>query len=373
MTQQWADAVWERIVQKYLAAIPHALALDVIPYGGKADRWEAPPIRGNGWWTSGFWPGQMWLLYAATRNPAFEAEALRTQGLIVAELDAFDALSHDVGFQFLLSTGAHHRLTGDRDSLRQTLHAATLLAGRFNPHGFLRAWNPAGKEGWAIVDSLMNLPLLYWASRQTGDPRFTQIAQIHADTALQHFVRPDGSCHHIVVFDPDTGEVSDTPAGQGCAPGSSWSRGQAWALYGFVLSYRWTGAPRYLDAAKRIAHYFIANIRADGLTDCDFRQPATAERLDNIAGACAACALLDLSAEVPGAEGALYRQPALRLLQALDAQCADYNTDIMGILQRCTAAYAPDPAGEHINMVYGDYFLTEAVAKLRKCDPRFWG
>lgn len=162
----------------------------------------------------------------------------------------FDALSHDVGFQFLLSAGAAYKLTGNMEMERHTRHAASLLQGRYNPNGFLRAWNPQGREGWAIVDCMMNLPLLYWASKQTEDPRFAQVAKIHADTTMKHFVRSDGSCNHIVIFDPDTGEALETPGGQGYAPGSSWSRGQAWALYGFVLSYLWTREARYMKPRK---------------------------------------------------------------------------------------------------------------------------
>lgn len=128
----------------------------------------------------------------------------------------------------------------------RAMHAATLLAGRYNPNGrFLRAWN-GDKTGWMIVDCLMNLSLLYWASDETGDPRYAEIAQNHADTALRVLLRPDGSCNHIAVLDPVTGELTGAPAGQGYAPGSSWSRGQSWAVYGFALSAKHTGEARYL-------------------------------------------------------------------------------------------------------------------------------
>jgi unsaturated chondroitin disaccharide hydrolase len=314
----------------------------------------------------------MWLFYAGAGQDAFREEALRTQKLLVEEILAFDALSHDVGFQYLLSTGANYKITGDTESARHTLHAATLLAGRFNPHGFLRAWNPAGKEGWAIVDCLMNLPLLYWAGRYTKDPRFEQIARIHADTSMRVFVRPDGSCNHIVIFDPSTGEMLDTPGGQGYQAGSSWSRGQAWALNGFVLSFLCTGEQRYLDTAKRIAHYFISNIQEDGLTACDFRQPPEPQRLDNIAAACASCGLIELAKCLPDEQKETYLRPARRMLRVLDEKCADYTELTLGVLQKCTASYGTDPAGEHINMVYGDYFFAEAVAKLCGIDPMLW-
>ena len=130
-------------------------------------------------------------------------------------------------------------------------------ASRFNPHGFIRAWNE-DRTGWAIIDCMMNLNLLYHAGEWTGDPRFRMIAMRHADTAMEHFVRADDSGNHIVIFDPETGAVLDTPAGQGFAPGSAWSRGQAWALYGFALSYIHTGKKEYLTVSQRVAEYYLS-------------------------------------------------------------------------------------------------------------------
>jgi unsaturated chondroitin disaccharide hydrolase len=219
---------------------------------------------------------------------------------------------------------------------------------------------------------MMNLSLLYWASRQTGDPRFEQIACIHADTALREFVREDGSCNHIVIFDPVTGVALEKPAGQGCAVGSSWSRGQAWAMYGFVLSYMATRKPRYLHTARRIADYFVAHIRRDGLTDSDFCQPPEQERIDNIAGACAACGFLELQKYVEPDAAAVYHAAANKLLHALAELSADWTDATTGVLTKCTAAYHDDGAGTHVNIVYGDYFFAEALAKLNGTDPMLW-
>lgn len=368
----WADQVHQRMVAKFAAGAEIAARQGLIPYRGHGPEWLGSPSEGNSWWTGGFWAGLMWQLYATTEDGAFAAEARRVQALLLTELHAHHGLSHDVGFMYLLSFGAEWRLLGDEAAAGVTLQAADLLAGRFNPAGFIRAWNGPRREGWVIVDSMMNLPLLYWASARTGDPRYAKIANIHADTTLRHFVRPDGSCDHIVIFDADTGEPFERPGGQGYAPGSSWSRGQAWALYGFLLAHRCSGDIRYLDAAKRIAHYFMANIRADGLTDCDFRQPREEERIDNIAAACAASALLMLADTVADTEAPLYHASALRMLEALDGQCADWSPERCGILQKCTAAFHDDGAGRHVNIVYGDYFFVEAIHRLRGADPMLW-
>ncbi len=368
----WADQTFEKLAAKFARSSALAAEQNLIPYKSVEGRWVGSPFDGNGWWTGGCWPGRMLLLYAGTRDKRFLTEARRVEALLTDELMTFDALSHDVGFMYLLSAGADDKLTDNPAARRDTLHAATILAGRFNPAGgFIRAWN-GDKAGWAIIDCMMNLPLLYWAARQTGDPRFEQIARLHADTSLREFVRPDGSCNHIVIFDPATGKALEKPAGQGCAVGSSWSRGQAWALYGFTLSHQATGESRYLEAACRIADYFTAHIRPDGLTDCDFRQPQGTERIDNIAGACAACGLLELAKAAPEGKAARYRAEAERMLLALDTLCADWSDASPGVLQKCTAAYNDDGAGRHVNILYGDYFFAEAVAKLRGSDPMFW-
>ncbi len=371
--RNWADETFWKIKDKYAWSMAAAAKEGMIPYKSAGRAWLPSPHDGNSWWTGGFWPAIMWQLFAATGEERFMLEARRVQELLLAELVRHDLLNHDVGFMYLLSFGADYRLTGNEEALRQALIAADVLAGRYNPAGFIRAWNGKGKEGWAIVDCLMNLSLLHFATEKTGDPRYANIARRHADMSLRHFLREDGSVNHIVIFDPVTGEAVDSPGGQGYARGSSWSRGQAWALYGFTISFLNTGETRYFDAAQKIADYFIQNIREDGLTDCDFRQPKGEERIDNIAAACAACGL-ELLARQPGAaKGEGYRQAARCMLRALYDLCADWSDNSYGILQKCTASYHDDGAGRHVNIVYGDYFFTEAICGLRGTDPMLWG
>lgn len=367
--QQWINETFEKAVAKFRRSAAMAAEQDIIPYYSKGGRWAGPPFDGDGWWTNGFWPALMWQLYAATGEDLFLKEARRVQKRLLRELEVFIHLNHDVGFMYLLSVGADAKLTGDEQSRVDTLHAANILAGRFNPVGFIRAWNGEDRTGWAIVDCMMNLALLYWAHQETGDPRFSAIAQIHADTSIRYFVREDGSCNHIVIFDPDTGAMLDAPGGQGYAKGSSWSRGQSWALYGFTLSYLATGEARYLETAEKIGAFFMENIRPDGLTDCDFVQPPEPECIDNIAGAVAACAYLELE-KITG--DGLYHQVALRLLRGMDEHTVDWTDASAGILQKCTASYHDDGAGQHINITYGDYFFVEALAKLRGTDPMLW-
>jgi unsaturated chondroitin disaccharide hydrolase len=366
------SGILQRVAEKYERSAALAARQDIIPYQNGGPLWKGSPYGGDSWWTGGFWPGLMWQLYTVSGAEIFHTEALRVEKRLVQELCYFERLYHDVGFMYMLSCGANWMHSGDRDARRNLLHAASLLAGRFNlSGGFIRAWND-DKPGWAIIDSMMNMGLLYWASRSTGDPRFEQIARRHTATTLREFIRGDGSCNHIVIFDPVTGSVQAKPAGQGYAEGSSWSRGQAWALYGFTQSYINAKDAAYLQTACKVADYFVANIRADGLTDCDFRQPKEAARIDNIAAACAACGLIELSRLSGVANAAQYRNAAVRMLLAMDTLCADYTQNCAGILQKCTAAYHDDGAGVHTNIVYGDYFFVEALAKLEGQDMKLW-
>ena len=363
------DVIFEKVLAKFRRTVPMAAEMGILPYKSENGKWIASPYDGNSWWTGGFWPGLMWQLYAATKEELFCQEARRTQELLAAELRTYDLLNHDTGFMYLLSTGADYKLSGCRQSRTDTLHAASLLMGRFNPVGYIRAWNEKAKMGFAIIDCMMNLSLLFWASRELEDPRFANVAKIHADMTLREFLRENGSVSHIIEIDPYTGARVKEHPGQGYTLGSSWSRGQAWGLYGFTLAYLNTKDERYLDAAKRIAAYFVSHIRPDGLTDCDFCQPEGEERIDNIAGACAACGLMELS-KVTGDNQ--WQTAAEKLLDGLIDHCCDWSEDRCGILTHCTARYHDDSAGRHTNITYGDYFFVEAIAKLRGTDPMLW-
>ena len=258
-----------------------------------------------------------------------------------------------------------------KDSFDRTLFAAKLLACRYNPNGFIRAWQGRGREGWAIVDCLMNLPMLYWATDVTGDPRYKLMAMRHADTAMTAFIRPDGSSNHIVIFDPETGEILDAPAGQGYAPGSCWSRGLSWAVYGYTLSYMATGKQEYLNVAKKTANHFITNLIDDPVPLCDFRQPAEPRIYDTCAGAVAASGLLELGRILPEGEREPYIRAAVRTLRAIEERYTRWDKDTPALLTHCTAAWHDLPT-RHMTMIYADYFFMEAMYKLKGEERLFW-
>ncbi len=332
-------------------------------------------------WTSGFWGGLNYLLYNYTKNEDYLTTARNIEAQLDEGLRNFEQLHHDVGFMWHITSGASYRLFGDEKSKVRNLFAASTLYSRFVPDGgFIRAWNAPWKNApsanWSIIDCMMNIPQLYWASEVIGDDRFKQIAMAHADMAMLDHVREDGSIAHIVEHDRETGEVVCTHGGQGYGVGSSWSRGQAWGLYGFILSYIHTKEERYLDTAKRIAHYFIANCCDDWLPRLDFRAPSTPVYYDSTAGAIAACGLIEIAKAVGENEGGMYLSAALNMLKAMEAKFMNYDPETDDMLGYGSILY-PKKEEEiekvtHISIIYGDYFFTEALLKLLGCDFLPW-
>jgi unsaturated chondroitin disaccharide hydrolase len=307
----------------------------------------------------------LWQMYHASGDVIFRETAEAAGKRLNSALAGFDGLHHDLGFMWLHTAVADYRLTGNAESRRQGLHAANLLAGRYNPAGkFVRAWN-GDRTGWFIIDCMMNIPLLYWASKEMDDPRFRIIAQNHADTTMDILVRPDGSCNHIAIMSPETGECLNLPGGQGCAPGSSWSRGQAWGLYGFALSSLHTGDKKYLDTAKRIAHYVMANFANNNwLPLVDFRAPGEPVKYDSTAAMIGACGLLEIAAQCGEYESALYAQTAVKTLMSCEKNFADWNTETDGIMGKGTCEYHGGPEDTEVPIIFGDYFFTEAVLRI---------
>ena len=286
-------------------------------------------------------------------------------------LKRFDELHHDVGFMWHILTGASYALTGDKESRVRNLYAATTLMSRYvycGEHGYIRAWN-GSSYGLSIIDCLMNLPLLYWASKEIGDDRFVRIAREHVEMALTDHLRPDGSVVHVIKHNRETGEIEENGGGQGYVAGSSWSRGQAWALYGFTLAYIHLGDVRYLDAAKKVAHYFMANCCDDWLPRVDFRAPSEPVYYDATSGAIAACGLIEIAKHVSENESGMYMNGAVNLLRAMDKKFTDYDPSNDHMLGFGTVRYpieglTLEKAGVHISIIYGDYFFTEAILKI---------
>ena len=214
------------------------------------------------WWTNGFWGGMMWLMYSHTKNEDYLKTA-RISGEMVNKIFAdFKHIDHDAGFLWHLTAGADYRLTGSKEAWNANMLAASCLYSRYKSDAkYIIAWNGPSNRSLTIIDCLMNLPLLYWASDQIKDNRFCLAAQNHADMSLRDHIRKDGSIYHQVVHDVETGEFIEAKAGQGYSTDSCWTRGLAWAVYGMLISYIHTGERRYLDASIKCADYFIENVK----------------------------------------------------------------------------------------------------------------
>ncbi len=367
--EKWVNELWEKLDRKMQALASRSIGK--IPYTvTEGTRYDDKSETNINWWTNGFWPGLMWIMYDSTKNELYREIAENTENLFDKAFENYDTLSHDLGFMWHLSSGASYRLTGNKKSYVRNMFAANTLAGRYNiKGGFIRAWNGPERTGWAIIDCMMNIPLLYWASAETGDERFKYIAMSHADKTLKHHVRPDGSVNHIVCFNPETGEEEEVKGGQGYGLGSSWSRGQAWGIYGFTLSYIHTAEERYLDAAKKISNYFIAACCDNYLPKCDFRSPEEPVLYDSSAGLIAACGLIELSRVVPEYQSDMYYNAAVRIIKAITDEFADWSEETDAVISHCSTSYKE---GKHISLIYADFYLAEALNKLKEINTFLW-
>ena len=375
--RDWIDATWKKMDAKLSrTAIKSREKLPCNTVNGVHD-----DRKETTYWTNGFWGGMMWLMYEATGNEEYRKTAERSEELLDAAFKKVKLLHHDVGFMWHLTSGANYRLTGNEASYIRNYFAAALLFSRYNIKGdFIRAWNigwaESTSEGATIIDTLMNLPLLYWASDEIGDDRFRYIAMRHMDMALRDHIRPDGSINHIVEHEVDKVGVKCVFSGQGYSTTSCWSRGLAWAVYGSIISYAHTKKPEYLEAAERTAAYFIEHAKkTDYLPLSDFDAPETPVYYDSTAGTCTAAALLEIAKYVSEEKAAYYAQEAVNLLKACDANFCNYEENEDALVMMGTGSY-PNTEGKllttHIPWIFGDFFFVEALCKLKEREFFIW-
>jgi unsaturated chondroitin disaccharide hydrolase len=320
-------------------------------------------------WTSGFFPGLLWFLHESSGKKELRQWAEKwTAGL---EEQKLNTRTHDVGFILNSSFGNGLRITGRKEYREVLLTGANSLATRFNPRvGCIRSWDHGTWSFPVIVDNMMNLELLFWAAKNGGDTKLREIAVSHALKTLAEHVRPDGGTFHVVDYNPETGAVKQKKTHQGFRDDSTWARGQAWGIYGFTVCFRETGDKRFLDAAVKLADYFLARLPADSVPYWDFQVPnVPQEPRDSSAGAIAASGLLELATLVPeSAARDRYRQAAEKILGSL---CSDEyltrGTNIRSILRHATGS---KPANSEVDvaLIYGDYYFVEAL--LRYLHPK---
>ncbi len=334
---------------------------------------EGSPDGANIGWTTSFWPGMLWLAFDVTREEQYKAAARRFVPNFVNRLDdQVDLETHDLGFLYTLGCVAAWRLTGDEEARAAALRAADHLMTRFlEPAGIIQAWgdltNPE-QRGRTIIDSVMNTPLLYWASVETGDGRYAAAAGRHTAQVRDRMVRTEGSTFHTYYWNPETGEPIRGATEQGHSDDSCWARGQAWGIYGFAINFRLSGDATLLDASRRCADYFLRHLPADRVPYWDLAlAPGAGEPRDSSAAAIAATGLTELAEALGDSEpelAARYHREASAILVAL---ATDYATGgALGgkpLIER--GVYdAPKNVGVDEGNLWGDYFYLESLVRM---------
>lgn len=337
------------------------------------------PLLENVEWTSGFWSGLLWTAYHLSGDAAYRDAAQSHLAGYAARVEQRIATdTHDLGFLYSLSCIPAFKLTGDTKARQSAILAADLLLARYLPAaGIIQAWgdlsDPA-QAGRMIIDCNLNLPLLYWASAETGDGKYRSAADSHIRQAAKFLVRPDASSFHTFFMDPVSGAPKEGKTHQGFSDTSCWSRGQAWGIAGFPLVYRHLREPVLIETAARLATYFLNRLPQDLVCcwDLVFTDPQT--HRDSSAAAIAVCGLIELADHLPESDPdrALYRAAAQAILASLIAHYACAADDPSDGLLRHGVYHMPNHVGVDECCIWGDYFYLEALARLRSGWESFW-
>ncbi|MFC7524452.1 glycoside hydrolase family 88 protein [Parapedobacter sp. GCM10030251] len=318
-------------------------------------------------WISGFYPGTLLYLYEYSQDADLLKEAENRLQLLEKEKN--NKGTHDLGFMLYCSFGNALRLTDNKRYQDILLTGAESLASRFNPTvGCIRSWDHNGDK-WkfpVIIDNMMNLEFLNWASRVSGNPKYVDISKIHANTTLKNHFRPDNSSYHVIDYDPATGAVRNKHTHQGADHESAWARGQAWGLYGYTLMYRDIKDKAYLNQARKIAAFILdhPNLPEDGIPYWDYSVSGPDVPRDASAAAITASALLELSGMVKGKESKRYLQAAEHMLTSLSSPA--YKAPIGtngGFLLMHSTGHLPGNSEIDVPLSYADYYYVEALIR----------
>lgn len=322
-----------------------------------------------GAWTSGFFPGVLWYLYEASGDDSLKQYAKNYTKRV--EKEQFTTNNHDVGFILYCSFGNGWRLTGNDDYKKVLLQGAQSLSTRFNPTvGCIKSWNRKPWQYPVIIDNMMNLELLLWASQNSEQTKFGEMARSHADVTMKHHFRPDYSCYHVVSYDTITGQPEAKCTYQGYADDSDRSRGQAWALYGYTMMYRETKQKKYLDQAIHVARFIMAHpqLPEDKIPYWDFDDPdIPATPRDASAGAVIASALIELSRYTKGRFSKECLAVAETQLKTLTSPeyLAEPGTNCNFILKH-SVGNKPKNREVDVPLTYADYYYVEALLRYKK-------
>lgn len=359
------SALQKAVLQyKYLGT---QLPADVLPktYYPLTKKFETSK---SSWWTSGFYPGSLLYLYEYAKDPALLAEEKRIEKII--EKEQFNKGTHDLGFMMFCSFGAANRLAPSKEYEQILLNSAKSLSTRFNPTaGVIKSWDHGDWKYPVIIDNMMNLELLFWATQFSGDSSFYKIAVTHANNTIKNHYRPNNSSWHVVDYDISDGHVISKKTHQGYADNSAWARGQAWGLYGYVVMYRCTKDPTYLAHAKKIAAFIMQHPTTpeDKIPFWDYDTPEIpATYRDASAAAITASALLELTKYVDPRSGNSYIGFAEKVIRSLSSPTytAPYRQNGGFILKHSTG-HLPGNSEVDVPLTYADYYYIEAMLRYK--------
>ena len=339
-----------------------------------------PPCENNQW-TCGFWPGEIWLAYEHTGDSAFrEAGSVQVQSFLHRIQNKIEVDHHDMGFLYTPSCVSAWMLTGNEDARKAAILAADQLTTRFQKvGGFLQAWGKMGApENYRyIIDCLMNLPLLYWASEQTGDEKYRRVALRHTETCLRYSFRDNGSTYHTYFLDPATGEGLRGVTCQGYRDDSSWARGQAWAICGLASSFRYTGDKRCVDYFRRALAYYLERLPEDMIPYWDLIfSDGSGEPRDSSSAAIVACGLLEMAPQLEQeeAERCLYLARCMVGSLAENYAAGEGSNGLLlhGTYSKKSPYNTCTPEGVDECVSWGDYFYMEALTRLTRDWKTYW-
>ncbi|MFN3852738.1 MAG: glycoside hydrolase family 88 protein [Spirosomataceae bacterium] len=332
----------------------------------------SPRNMKSSWWCSGFFGGSLWYIYESTKDPKWKEAA--EKWTMAVEKEQYNTGTHDLGFMLYCPFGNGYRLTKNEKYKEIMLTGAKSLSTRFDPKvGLIKSWNKfQGKYEYpVIIDNMMNLEFLFWAAKESGNKDFYNLSVTHADNTLKNHFRPDNSSYHVICYGPN-GEVLAKKTHQGAADESAWARGQAWGLYGYIVMYRETKDPKYLEHAHKIAAFILnnPNLPEDKIPYWDFSKPG--EERDASAGAITSSALFELSDYTKDSKlKKEYIASATKMLESLasPAYKAKLGENNHFILMHSTG-HKPGKSEVDVPLVYADYYYLEALLRYQNLKSR---
>ncbi len=327
----------------------------------------------NNEWTNGMWTGEINIMYELTKDESLKKKALEHVDDFYRRIVEMRSIkNHDMGFLYSPSCVAAYKLYGSEKGRDAALKAADYLISRFQEKGeFIQAWGPIGDPDChrLIIDCLMNIPLLFWATEETGVEKYREVAMKHFNTSIHCVLRPDDSTYHTFFFDPDTGRPLYGVTHQGNRNDSAWARGQAWGIYGSALAYRYTGSEAAKDVFRKTLDFFLHHLPGSVVPYWDFDfGDGSGEPRDSSALAIAICGMLEMSDDLHDPS---LREAALGLLPPLYEMCAVKDPSVSNgqLLHGVYCKHTPTNSAKNRGIdecnTWGDYFYVEALMRAK--------